>query len=385
MINLGIVQRVLPVYRASLFDLLAQSCPRGLSVFAGQPLPQEGIAGVDRLELAHLVQARNHHLFDPSSPFFFCWQSGLAPWLESCQPEALIIEANPRYLSSRLAVHWMHARKRPVLGWGLGAPPLTNIPKPGKFWSKFRAWERSSFLHSLDGWIAYSQRGAAEYCRLGLPADRVFVAYNAAERCPTRPPPTRPNYWDQDFPKNGKPRVLFVGRLQSRKRIDLLLRACATLPVEMKPSLQIVGDGPARSDLEQLAQSVYPSAEFVGARHGSDLEPYYAMADLFVLPGTGGLAIQQAMTFALPVIVAQGDGTQEDLVRPDNGWLVAPSDFSSLSKTLQFALADVGRLRRMGLESYRIVSQEINLEKMVEVFLSAVECAKAWRAKSAAS
>ena len=43
---------------------------------------------------------------------------------------------------------------------------------------------------------------------------------------------------------------------------------------------------------------------------------HFAGADLFVLPGTGGLAVQEAMSYALPVIVAKGDGTQEDLVRP---------------------------------------------------------------------
>jgi sialic acid synthase SpsE len=37
------------------------------------------------------------------------------------------------------------------------------------------------------------------------------------------------------------------------------------------------------------------------------------------------------------------------------------------------ALSDVSRLRRMGAESYRIVSEEINLEKMVETFARALE------------
>ena len=121
--------------------------------------------------------------------------------------------------------------------------------------------------------------------------------------------------------------------------------------------------------MEALAKQVYPTAEFIGARHGDALKPYFAEADLFVLPGTGGLAVQEAMSHGLPVIVAKGDGTQDDLVRPENGWQIPAGDYGALVATMREALADVNRLRKMGDESYRIVSQEINLEKMVDALL----------------
>ena len=91
-----------------------------------------------------------------------------------------------------------------------------------------------------------------------------------------------------------------------------------------------------------------------------------------MLPGTGGLAVQQAMSFGLPVIVAQGDGTQDDLVRSENGWRVPPDNLTSLTDALRCALSDPPRLRRMGEASYRLVVEEVNIEKMVEVFMQAV-------------
>jgi glycosyltransferase involved in cell wall biosynthesis len=121
-----------------------------------------------------------------------------------------------------------------------------------------------------------------------------------------------------------------------------------------------------------LAQEVYPQAEFPGARHGSELTRFFAVADLFVLPGTGGLAVQEAMAHGLPVIVAEGDGTQDDLVRPQNGWLVPPGDLQALTAALQEALGDPTRLRRMGAESYQLADEEINLERMVAVFVEAL-------------
>ncbi len=358
--RLAIQQRVLPAYRAPFFDALAAACVGGLSLFAGQPLLDEQIPSAHALQVAKLVPARNRHLFNPGSPFYQCWQDGIIDWLESWQPQALIVEANPRYRSTPRAVQWMHTRARPVLGWGLGAAPLSG------FLSGWRRRTRLDFLRSLDGMLAYSQRGAQEYRDLGFPAERVFVAPNAVAPRPLKSPPARPAGFEQS------PAVLFVGRLQPRKRIDLLLQACAGLPKELQPRLWIVGDGPARAELQRLAATIYSQAEFPGACYGADLDQFFTAADLFVLPGTGGLAVQQAMGFGLPVIAAQGDGTQDDLVRPENGWRIPPDDLGALSAALQAALSDPTRLRQMGTASYRIVANEANLERMVEVFIQAL-------------
>jgi glycosyltransferase involved in cell wall biosynthesis len=78
------------------------------------------------------------------------------------------------------------------------------------------------------------------------------------------------------------------------------------------------------------------------------------------------------MSYGLPVIVAQGDGTQDDLVREENGWQIPPDDFDALLSTMKEALSDAGRLRAMGAESYRIVKEETNIEKMVETFVVAL-------------
>jgi glycosyltransferase involved in cell wall biosynthesis len=355
--RLALQQRVLPRYRAAFVECLAESCREGLYVFAGQPLIVEGIEPAASLQAAHLTQARNLCFRDPSSKLFLCWQKGFTRWLEEVQPEALIVEANPRNLATRLAVRWMHRHGKPVVGWGLGAPPLTGAL------SALRRWERLSLLRSLDAVVAYSRRGAEQYRALGLPTERVFVASNAVAPRPGHLPAEKKNAADSPLT------VLFVGRLQERKRLDHLLMACAALPPEMQPRLLIAGDGPEREKLQTLAGEVYPAAEFLGAKHGADLEPFFAMADLFVLPGTGGLAVQQAMAHALPVVVGRGDGSQDDLVRPENGWQIPPDDLESLKEVLRLALSDPARLRRMGEEAYRVVAEEVNIEEMVRVFV----------------
>lgn len=366
-IKVGLQQRVLPTYRIPFIETLANACPSGLCVFTGQPQAGEMIVPGEQLHHARLVTTTNYHISRPSSKFYLCWQSGILNWLNDWQPDVLIVEANPRYLSTRRAIRWMHQHRRPVIGWGLGAPPLSGALAP------LRQVERREFIRSLDGVIAYSQRGKQEYASLGVNSQRIFVASNAIAARPEKPPKERPATFGE------KPSVLFIGRLQERKRIDNLINACAQLPENLQPHLVIVGDGPAKQSWEALAQKVYPQAEFTGAKHGAELDHYFEHADVFVLPGTGGLAVQQAMAHGLPVIVAQGDGTQDDLVRlssnrqEGNGWIVPPDDISALTATLHAALSDVAGLRRKGEESYRIVASEANVESMVDVFVRAME------------
>jgi hypothetical protein len=122
---LGLQQRVLPSYRAPFFDMLAAACAGGMSLFAGQPRAEESIASGE-VQVADYAPARNIHFFKGS--LYFCYQRGLLDWLAGWNPDALIVEANPRYVSTPAAVKWMQRRGRPILGWGLGAPPPSVSP-----------------------------------------------------------------------------------------------------------------------------------------------------------------------------------------------------------------------------------------------------------------
>jgi glycosyltransferase involved in cell wall biosynthesis len=357
----AIQQRVFAGYRAPFFDTLAMLCTGGLSLFAGEPGPRESVAPPEPLSIAQFAKARNIHFLQAENPYYFCWQRGLLAWLETWQPDVLLVEANLRSISTPQAVRWMHACGRPVLGWGLGAPGA------GEGARSFLARRRDGFLRSLDGMIAYSQGGAEEFAALGFPKDRIWVALNAADPRPTKPPPPRPDR---------QPGVLFIGRLQARKRVDNLIRACAALPETLQPRLTIIGDGPELERLQSIASKVFPQVEFPGATRGDALEPYFEQTDLFVLPGTGGLAVQQAMAHGLPVIVADGDGTQNDLVKPTSdgtasGILIPPNDLKALTDALQDCLSDLPRLRKMGQAAYQVVVKEANIESMAASFVTA--------------
>jgi hypothetical protein len=142
--RLGLQQRVLPSYRVPFFDMLASACTSGMSLFAGQPRVEESIVSGE-LQIAKYAPARNIHLFE--GPFYLCYQRGLLDWLADWNPDALIVEANPRYVSTPPAIKWMQVRGRPVLGWGLGSPPLSGpFPASRKLW-------RSGFVSSAGSTV----------------------------------------------------------------------------------------------------------------------------------------------------------------------------------------------------------------------------------------
>lgn len=353
--KVGLIQRVKPNYRVPFFEELALRCEDGFSLAAGQPLGVESIPDQQPLQYGELFKTENIHFFNPSHSLYMCYQKGLLGWLEKFDPGALIVEANFRYLSSYAAIRWMKERGRLVIGWGLGASVNGGIMD----------YSRNSFIRQFDALIAYSTKGAREYIMTGFPSDRVYVARNAVGGT-------------FDFEQGIDPfskrsthplMVLFVGRLQKRKKIDLLIKAIASIEEQTRPNLTIVGAGPELNNLQKLANSLPLVARFTGYLDGEELKQEYLSANLFVLPGTGGLAVQQAMSFGLPVIVEEGDGTQTDLVSEENGWLLRKGNLDELTDVLRLALSSPDRLSQMGLASHKTVRNEINIQKMADVFV----------------
>ena len=363
--RIGLVQRVLPLYRAAFFDSLARALPGTLSVFAGEPFPGEGIPQAETLQSVKWTRAANRKF--GIGRFSGVWQAGWRTWIEAANPDLLILEANPRYLSHERMIGWMRAHSRPVIGWTLG---------PARAGETFSGW-MLSYYRRFSALIVYSRNGADSFRKLGISEEKIFVAPNAVESGTADSLLSRPNAREEartGLKLDSRPVVLFVGRLQRRKRVDSLIRACAR--AEIGCQLLIAGDGEERGALERIAAEVFPAACFTGDLRGEALGRCFLAADLFVMPGTGGLALQEAMLYGKPVAAAEADGSQKDLIRAgENGWLLPPGDEDALVKTIREALSDPVRLISMGAASRRIVRETATMEKMIGGFLLAIRYA----------
>ncbi len=139
------------------------------------------------------------------------------------------------------------------------------------------------------------------------------------------------------------PVVIFTGRLDVEKRVDLLISEWKRVVEHVEgATLLIVGDGPERSNLTRAAT---PGVRFVG--RVDDVTPYLLASDVFVLPSeTEGLSnsLLEAMASGLAVVCSKVGGAGDVIDHYGNGVLVAPGDGPALGDALIELLGD-DRLR----------------------------------------
>jgi glycosyltransferase involved in cell wall biosynthesis len=131
---------------------------------------------------------------------------------------------------------------------------------------------------------------------------------------------------DKNFLDLPRPLSMYVGRVAVEKNLEEFLK------LDLPGTKVVVGDGPAREELQRK----YPAVHWVGAKHGEELAQHYAAADVFVFPSrtdTFGLVLLEALASGVPVAaypvpgpldVVNGSGAgvlDEDLKRAVEGAL----------------------------------------------------------------
>ena len=160
------------------------------------------------------------------------------------------------------------------------------------------------------------------------------------------------------------------------KRVDLLIDAFPKVIANHPDAeLVIVGDGPELDNLKKQAaeRNLTDRIRFIGAVYNpKELGAYMNESTVYVLAGMGGLSINDAMTYGLPVVCSVCDSTERDLVTDGvNGLFFREGDAGSLSDKLNELFASPGRCAEMGRESERIIREKINIETVSERYLQA--------------
>jgi phosphatidylinositol alpha-mannosyltransferase len=143
-----------------------------------------------------------------------------------------------------------------------------------------------------------------------------------------------------------RPLVLFVGRLEPRKGLDVLIRGFLRLRATVRRArLCVVGEGPERERCQEMVPaSIRPDVLFVGRVTGAELPRYHASADVFVSPATGGesfgIVLLEAMAAGLPVIASDIPGYRTVLADGRQGLLVRPGDGIALSEAIETLTAN---------------------------------------------
>ena len=174
--------------------------------------------------------------------------------------------------------------------------------------------------------------------------------------------------------------VMCVGRLAAEKNLDGLVCAYRAMRrVNPKVRLVLVGDGPARAQLEGTC----PEALLVGSKTGDDLAEHYASADVFVFPSlteTFGNVTPEAMASGLAVLAYDYAAAAQLIHSGESGLLAPCKDAQGFDRLAAELAADPARAARMGVAA-RAAAERLDwasvLDK-VEALLSNVARGRDW-------
>jgi colanic acid/amylovoran biosynthesis glycosyltransferase len=169
------------------------------------------------------------------------------------------------------------------------------------------------------------------------------------------------------------PVVLFVGRLTEKKGCAYLLRAMHEVEDRAPAAeLVVIGDGPLRQELEELAKRTLRSCRFLGWQPPETVRAWMNRARVFCLPsvraatgdGEGfGMVFAEAQAMGLPVASFSSGGVPEAVLDGETGLLAAERDWRSLAKNILALLNNDHLWRNMSEAGQKRVREFFDLEK----------------------
>lgn len=183
---------------------------------------------------------------------------------------------------------------------------------------------------------------------------------------------------------SNSPIILYIGRLDKEKKVNILIEAMQYLPKDLDFQLVIEGKGQQMDVLIGLAENLglKNKVRFMGFINEDELKALYAVSSIFVMPSTAelqSLVTMEAMAMGLPVIGAHA-GALPYLIKPDvNGYLFEPDDPKDLAMKLDKILTNKVLSSNMSKESLAMIKEhDINniIEKMEVLYGSIIENGK---------
>jgi glycosyltransferase involved in cell wall biosynthesis len=213
------------------------------------------------------------------------------------------------------------------------------------------------------GFIAVSEAVRRRAIEFGIPDEKIVVRYigiNSTKFTPGAVPITQ-----------RAPRVLFVGRLVEKKGCRYLIEAMAEVQIAVPAArLIVVGDGPLREDLEQLAQKRGIQADFRGALSNVEVKSELDAARVFCLPSVTAasgdaeglpISILEAQASGVPVVTSARGGVGEAVRDGVTGFVFPEHDVSALVSKLTTILTHDAVANEMAIACARFIAKSFDI------------------------
>jgi glycosyltransferase involved in cell wall biosynthesis len=238
-------------------------------------------------------------------------------------------------------------------------------------------WEkREKIRESLWG-VTCTAQGAEHLKVLSPSAERVSLVYHGLDlsRFPA-PPEGRPS---RDGSDPADPvRIVSVGRAVAKKGFGDLIKALAALPQDLHWRFAHVGGGELLNALKTQAQEagIADKVAFLGSKAQPDIIALLREADMFVLPSKeaksgdrDGLpnVIMEAASQKLAIVATDFAGIPEFIRSGQEGELVPPGDWETLSNALNLLAREPGRRSALGGAAFERLRRDFSMEGGIDI------------------
>jgi glycosyltransferase involved in cell wall biosynthesis len=203
----------------------------------------------------------------------------------------------------------------------------------------------------------------------GIIPHRVVRIYNGIELDKYNPKLKETSFRNNWGIPPAVPIVGAIGRMVWQKGFEFLIKAIPDI-VGVTPNARflLVGDGPLRPDLENLARklNVYDRIIFTGFR--SDIPDLLSTMDVLAVPSLlegFPMITLEAMALATPVVATQINGITEQIVDGKEGVLIPPRNTDALASAVKQLITDRELSARLGTAARKRVESSFSVEKMV--------------------
>lgn len=184
----------------------------------------------------------------------------------------------------------------------------------------------------------------------------------------------------REYFRDGTIHILCIGKYEIRKHHLMLLRVAERLKDKYRIHLTLVGEATNHFQKEYCEQV----RQYVREHHMEDMavvktniarrdmEKEYLAADLYVIPSTlemASVSQLEAMSYALPVIVSDTNGTACYVEEGVTGFWFQDCDEEDLFRAVDEMLSDRARMRKMGAAGYRAVEEKYNFENYYDTVM----------------
>jgi glycosyltransferase involved in cell wall biosynthesis len=164
----------------------------------------------------------------------------------------------------------------------------------------------------------------------------------------------------------GPPRLIVVAMMRFGDKLasyQVLGEALSRL-LDLPWSLEVIGDGPARSEVEDALHPLGDRVSWAGAIGSAEIADRLALADLCVWPAINeafGMALLEAQASGLPVVAGGGGGVSEVVVSEATGLLVPPGDAAAFAAAVRCLIMARGRRAAFAAAARERVTAEHDL------------------------